>query len=266
MDWPISIRPEDIVASVVVPGNPVAHQRPRVTRSGHTYTPAPTVEYKKMVATYVQSAAVRRLAGSAYGVQARFYRSNRQRVDVDNLLKSILDGSTQAGIWKDDSEVMEIAARLFRADPNPRAEFVIYILEPQAIPLFPSSTNCLRCGKEIRSYKTNPRKWCSRECMGLALRASVICSHCKKEFVALRCATRRKRVRPYCSRACSIAGFQELKRIEGKESDKWVCQECGGRVSRKEYVRCRACSIKQRQPPKSNYWLTHGTFKLTAQG
>ena len=40
-------------------------------------------------------------------VEAHFYRATKGRVDLDNLLKAVLDAATEAGVWVDDSQVRE---------------------------------------------------------------------------------------------------------------------------------------------------------------
>lgn len=49
-----------------------------------------------------------------------FFISNRRRVDVDNLMKTVLDAGTQAGAWRDDCQVTAQAAfaELDRARPR----------------------------------------------------------------------------------------------------------------------------------------------------
>lgn len=39
------------------------------------------------------------------------------RPDLDKLARSLLDGVTDAGLWKDDSQVVELAIRKIYADP-----------------------------------------------------------------------------------------------------------------------------------------------------
>lgn len=66
-------------------------------------------------------------------IKAKFYRGNKQRVDIDNLLKMLLDLLQTAKIIYNDDQVRKISAELYKDDPNPRFEFEISILQPMAI-------------------------------------------------------------------------------------------------------------------------------------
>ena len=251
-EWMIPIDSAAVVLTLAVPGDPVAHQRPRFTRTGHTYTPEKSRSFKLGIAALIKAKIpTARDPLSKFGVQARFYRSNRQRIDADNLLKSVLDACTQSGIWKDDSQVVELAARVWLAQAVPRLEFIVY-LAPDPSPGKP----CPQCGKETRFGKLSKRIYCSRACANASKRISLVCRQCRRPFDIPRCKVKGNPGYPraFCSRECSIEAFRALKRIKGKESDTWRCGVCGGRVSRKEYKQCRACSIKGRRAPTGKYW------------
>lgn len=208
-----------------------------------------------------------------FGVQARFWRSNRQRIDIDNLLKTTLDSITQSGFWLDDSRVHEICGSVEKGADRPRVEFMVYRyrshgrVRPGSKYDFPAK--CAQCGGEMDKRKSHPssiRRFCSHECYSLFKTVELECTYCHKVFripISLRRGNKRKdgtySGRRFCSRECSIEFHRSLSRIKGKESDKWVCAKCGGRVSRKEYKVCRACSMTMRADPTSNYWkLRHG--------
>jgi crossover junction endodeoxyribonuclease RusA len=42
------------------------------------------------------------------------YRPDNRRRDLDNLLKAVLDGCTHAGVWEDDSNIVDL--RIYWAD------------------------------------------------------------------------------------------------------------------------------------------------------
>lgn len=187
------------------------------------------------------------------GLQALFYRSNQQRVDIDNLIKSVLDAITSVKLWNDDRQVRELTARLWLGDAKPRVSFMVYRLQNPS-----PAGHCLTCGKELPRTKPGANhKYCSVECSQVDHRVSLICQQCNMEFSISRCLNKKSGTRlprRFCSRACSIAYWQNLRRKKGKESDKWRCRICGGRVSRKEYTICRGCSMKTRSDPSTHYW------------
>lgn len=168
----------ETILSLTVEGDPVAHQRPRFTRSGHTYTPEKSVHYKKLVAYRVRERMTcAQEENCAFGMQAIFYRSNRQRIDLDNLLKSILDACTLAGVWKDDSQVREISSRLYTGEKEPRVEFTVYRMD--------STTNgntCGNCGKPIPQGKGTKKRFCNAGCFVQSGRISLECAFCKKQY------------------------------------------------------------------------------------
>ena len=128
--WPIPIAERDMLLYVICEGDPVAHQRPRKGRGGHFYTPEKTRKYRELLVGIIQEKtrgiSLAEIKDMTFGVQAKFYRSNRQRIDLDNLLKTTLDSITQAGFWFDDSRVHEICGTIEKGAANPRVEFIIY--------------------------------------------------------------------------------------------------------------------------------------------
>ena len=65
-------------------------------------------EYRKVVADQVvlQSAA-KHYAGKLI-VEIEAWRPDKRRRDLDNLLKAALDGMTHAGVWDDDSNIVDL--------------------------------------------------------------------------------------------------------------------------------------------------------------
>jgi len=47
-------------------------------------------------------------------VQIEAFRPDNRRRDLDNLLKAVLDGCTHAGVWEDDSNIVDL--RIYWAD------------------------------------------------------------------------------------------------------------------------------------------------------
>jgi len=113
----------------VVRGEPIPKGRPRVTKTGHAYTPQRTVVYEKLVRhSYIaQCGAFRFPDGSpieitingyfpvpksvskrrAAKMQAGEYKTTRP--DLDNIIKSITDGLNGLA-FKDDSQICVINA------------------------------------------------------------------------------------------------------------------------------------------------------------
>lgn len=112
-----------------IPGNPVPKARPRVTRSGHAYTPKKTAEYEKLVKVYAiktmdehglkptgeairldvqaffqipKSWSLSKKKNAAYGVLKPIGRP-----DADNCIKAVQDAMNGI-VYKDDSQIVEL--------------------------------------------------------------------------------------------------------------------------------------------------------------
>ncbi len=107
---------------IVVPGNPLPKARPRFG-CGRAYTPPATRAWEEWVGWHVRHVLDKPLVGRL-AVTLRFYRSNRRRVDLDNLIKAALDAVTGIA-WRDDSQVITLDAQLLTDRDNPRLEIEI---------------------------------------------------------------------------------------------------------------------------------------------
>ena len=108
-----------------VPGKPVPMARPRVTRTGHAYTPKACAEYKAIVAAAAREAMKgREMLTDAVQVRVGFYfpipkswRAGKAlaarhgmfphtaRPDLDNLYKAVTDAMNGI-VYKDDSQII----------------------------------------------------------------------------------------------------------------------------------------------------------------
>lgn len=97
------------VVMLTVPGEPRSKGRPRVTRSGHTYTPKVTKEAEGVIALAYRALGVELFSGRV-GVDVKFYQQGERAKDVDNMVKLVLDALNGVA-WADDSQVDVIHAR-----------------------------------------------------------------------------------------------------------------------------------------------------------
>ena len=108
---------------LTVNGNPIPKGRPRVYQ-GRAMTPARTREYETLVS---QAAGIAWSGEPAMGdlsVTLRFYRANRIRCDIDNLIKSVAD-SLNGVIWDDDDQIVELHATKNYDKDRPRVEITV---------------------------------------------------------------------------------------------------------------------------------------------
>ena len=270
----------ELVASFTVHGEPVSKSRARFTKRGSkmvSYTPQKTMDGEKAVAAAFLTVTNKRGAdeNATYAVHAHFINGTRQRRDVDNMVKLILDGLNDVA-WPDDNQVTEIAARKsWATKAEARTEVTIYRIGVMNRPSQP----CLQCGELFRSYastregpsakkycsqecgniyraakkaricehcskefqawgETNEARTCSKECGYAARRADVPCTHCGEVFSKQRCHVRAVN---YCSTECQSGALKERrsKHFPG------TCDHCGGGTTRKEYTRCQPCKTRQ---------------------
>lgn len=134
---------EQDVVKFTVPGNPVGKARPRVTRSGHAYTPDKTVSYENMVKMCfiekytdwvpVSGEAILRL-NAYYPIPKSASRKKKidmvigeirptKKPDLDNVMKAIADALNGIA-YVDDSQIVTAEVRKYY-DDTPRVEVVI---------------------------------------------------------------------------------------------------------------------------------------------
>lgn len=123
--------------NIIIPGEPIPKGRPRMTRTGHTYTPARTRRYEKAIADAWREQSGEHLTGAIRAaIRAYFKIPSSQkkavqekmgaglirptkRPDLDNIIK-ILDALNGLA-YDDDSQIVEIRAEKFYGT-EPRLE------------------------------------------------------------------------------------------------------------------------------------------------
>ena len=104
---------------IVVPGEPVAKERPRVNMKTRTvYTPKTTKAYEQVVALTARAAGVK-FGTDRLIVDLGFKVTSRKGKDIDNLIKAVLDGLMKGGVLKDDRQVVELHATVEVVDDLP---------------------------------------------------------------------------------------------------------------------------------------------------
>lgn len=129
----------------VIPGEPKAKARPRVTTKGITYTPKSTVEYENWVKQcYLVKHGQTMLEGEikatikAYFGMPKSISQKRKKLmidgkvrptkkpDTDNIAKSVLD-SLNGIAYRDDSAVVALQVDKY-FDENPRVEVTLELI------------------------------------------------------------------------------------------------------------------------------------------
>jgi len=129
----------------VIPGEPKAKARPRVTTKGITYTPKSTVEYENWVkqcylVKYGQTmleGEVKATIKAYFGIPKSISQKRKKlmidgkvrptkKPDADNIAKSVLD-SLNGIAYKDDSAVVALQVDKY-FDENPRVEVTLELI------------------------------------------------------------------------------------------------------------------------------------------
>lgn len=102
--------------SFIVPGAPVGKERPRKGKHGF-YTPKRTQDYESLIAWHASAALLNKkindpsqpwLMDQVYSVEIKISRENvKKKPDIDNVLKSILDGMNKI-VYHDDKQVWKV--------------------------------------------------------------------------------------------------------------------------------------------------------------
>jgi crossover junction endodeoxyribonuclease RusA len=122
--------------AMVVPGQPTPKARPRLGANGHVYTPRETQQAEGAVG-WIARAKLRgqKPATGPLSVTVAFHVRDRRRRDVDNLLKTVLDGLNGIA-WIDDSQVVHADVWLILDRANPHTDITVSQLPgvPHALP------------------------------------------------------------------------------------------------------------------------------------
>jgi Holliday junction resolvase RusA-like endonuclease len=279
------------IAHFIVDGEPLSKARARFTGYGskvRAYTPERTMRGERRIkAAYL--AQVGRLETDenlAFRVEIDFFNGTRQRRDVDNMIKLVLDGLNKVA-WPDDVQVLEVSGRKhFVPKAEACTEVTVFVLdEGMRKPTQP----CVYCSKPFRTYEswsTNPKgkKYCSRPCAiqhGMELRERV-CHNCGETFHAhgkgsstrfcsRNCASQNGREeipcaicgtkfsqfkswaalgRVYCSKECTLEKARMAARERRTKHFPGTCLVCGTGTTRKEYKRCNPCKLAGKHVPQ----------------
>jgi len=278
------------VAYFVVDGEPISKARARFTNYGskvRTYTP----ERTKAGESQVKSAYLKQVGriqpnkDLAFRVEVDFYCGTRQRRDVDNMVKLVLDGLNGVA-YPDDVQVLEVSGRkCFVPKSDARTEVTVFVLEEGMgrptracvhcngqFRTYPSwekgrsgnrfcsqdchlawraarrMRKCERCGETWDAGKPDgAAKYCSRDCRSEAGRKSVECAICGTTFDTFRSWVGE---RNYCSPECSRVHDAEVHKVRRTKHFPGTCAICGTGTTRKEYRRCNPCKLAGKKVPE----------------
>ena len=112
--------------SIRVDGKPVPKGRPRFSKFGGVYTPPTTVEYENRVAAAWKATYGDLSLGGQLQAFLYFGSYNHVKQDIDNLVKSALDGLQRAKAFTNgDEQIYKVTASKFPATRDEQHTIII---------------------------------------------------------------------------------------------------------------------------------------------
>ena len=106
-----------------VNGNPIPKGRPRVY-NGHATTPKRTREYEALVRDAAAICWQGDPTTAQVRVELRFWRGDKRKVDLDNLVKAVLD-ALNGVVWEDDEQIIQLTAYKNYNKSRPRVDIQV---------------------------------------------------------------------------------------------------------------------------------------------
>jgi Holliday junction resolvase RusA-like endonuclease len=225
----------DFLRVIIVDGIPKSKARPRFRRDGKVYASDEQVAAERALGWRLKEEFPEPLEGNL-AVGCIFYRPTNHRVDVDNMLKHVMDSANKI-VWRDDSQVTAQLGIVELDKTRPRTVIVIGSHVSTMVRTGGVSKKeavCAQCGVSFTSRQHRP-KFCSRRCAALnreTLADEVPCAWCRTPFRRPTAAAR------FCSDECRIASLTTSNR---KGRTPAFCSSCGKKLSKPGYKLCRDC-------------------------
>lgn len=97
--------------AIVLPWPPSVNHYWRRSKNGMMHISAEGVAFREAVGwNAAQQKAPKQLSGDL-SVDIEAFMPDKRRRDLDNILKALLDGLTHAGVWLDDSQIVDLRIR-----------------------------------------------------------------------------------------------------------------------------------------------------------
>lgn len=197
------------VCRLTIPGDPTTKSRPRFGGK-HAYTPQKTRAAEHLIGWTLKASGLQPDADHFVRVELVFRTKTRQRRDLDNLVKLVLDACNKIA-WADDFQVVSLACEVHRAANDPAGIDLVVIRHSRY------TRDCRTCGQAFRMVFSKRYRggFCSRECYDHAQRLGrwVNCGECGKEIYRQRSRTERL---TFCSKDCDSAYKRGRPRPPGK--------------------------------------------------
>jgi len=222
----------DRITVLCIQGEPQSKARARRGKNGAWYNASS--EEEMALSAQLRPLFPEPMKGNV-AVGCIFFRSNRQRIDADNMLKMVMDAATGICFFDDDQVTAQLGViELDRERPRT----VIAIGEHKSsMDRSYRDKVCPVCGASFQTDQ-HRAKYCSKACAAKGnkrgLKATLECQICHKPF------TRTHAGQVYCGEACRREAVR-VRNDNRRLHQKAFCVDCGKELSRPGYARCRAC-------------------------
>lgn len=219
----------------IIDGDPPSKSRPRFTRQGRPYRTKEDVDAEKRTAAHLRRVFTEPWTGNV-ALGAVFFRPNKQRIDVDNMLKHVCDAANEIA-WLDDSQVTAVYGVAELDIERPRT-ILVFARHRSTLTRGTDNTRpCERCGVPFLLVGTTKKRFCSQECArkarGHDLSEPVPCQECGQPF------RRTTQAQILCSAECRADRLRGRNRAKGSPRSR--CASCDKTLSHTRGGRCRAC-------------------------
>lgn len=226
----------DNMTFVVLPGEPYSKSRPRFSRNGRTYIKKEDREQEEATALRLRQVFKQPKTGNV-ALGCIFFRSSRQRIDADNMLKHVCDAANGI-VYLDDSQVTAVLGIIELDAGSPRTVVMIADHTTTMTRGSDATKPCEQCGTPISLIGSKrPKRFCSPACSttsrGQCLTEPVPCAQCSQPF--RRTTTAQKMCSPKC-RADS-----RRNKLKEKAQPRSECLDCGKTLAHTRGGRCRSC-------------------------
>ena len=126
----------------------------------------------------------------SFGIRMRLFLKGSRKIDIDNLVKPVMDAGTGL-IWGDDSQIIELYAVKLMKQMESKVEVLVYHIGDW----IDYQHLCAYCGKDIKR-KALTQKYCSLGCRNNDQRRATerTCPECGKAFWNGRYAGKQNRI------------------------------------------------------------------------
>lgn len=226
----------DTMTFLVLPGDPYSKSRPRFSRNGKAYVKKEDRQQEEATALRLRQVFKQAKTGNV-ALGCVFFRSNRQRIDADNMLKHVCDAANGI-VYVDDSQVTAVLGVVELDAENPRT----IVMVADHITTMTRGTDatipCKQCTTPMSVIgRKKPPEFCSRTCRnkanGLDLSEPILCAHCQNPF------KRTTKAQTMCSPECRASHLRGRRKSAAKPRSN--CPDCGTQLSHTRGGRCRDC-------------------------